>query len=110
MNEFERLVADGERKWQLEELRSSGGRRPFGETWWFPALISLQVWPRALMALEEPTGDRVWEAVIFSLLLVVFLLFWLRGRRRGAARREELRRELDAQQSAPGEGKRSTPA
>ena len=113
LNEFERLVAEGERRLQLEELRRSGRlRRPFFESWWFSGLMSLQVWPRVLLTLADPqrTSDRVWEAVVFSLLFLLFLPFWVRARRKGAARREELWRELEAEQFPPGEGDGQRPA
>jgi hypothetical protein len=113
VNEFERLVAEGEHRLQLEELRRSGRlRRPFFESWWFPGLMSLQVWPRVLLTLADPerTSERVWEAVVFSLLFLLFLAFWLRARRKGAARREALWRELETEQSPPGEGEGQRPA
>lgn len=105
MNEFERRVADGERTLQIEELRRlKDGRRPFFESWWFLGLMSVQAWPRALVAVREPTSERVWEAAFFGLLFIVVLLAWLLARRTGARRRAELRRELGAERPPPAIG------
>jgi hypothetical protein len=107
VNDFERAVADGQRRLEVEQLRQlKPGQRPFMESWWMLALWSLQAWPRVLLAVAEPTHDRVGEALFFSGLFAVFLVFWLRARRKAAARRAQLAVELA--QSGDGTGNRSS--